>query len=704
MNPCPPPFVHTSRIFWGCVLFFQVISCLILGWLGHKLPFDNRIDRFAVKGQQAEKAYKIFHENFAAPELFLVVLEAKTPLKLQPWSQGEALFETLGRLPGVQSYQSLESVLPPGSSFEVEELPFPFITEAQNCYVALFEWQDLPNRDSQLRLFQEKAIQLQKEAPDQIQKIWLAGEPFVNYQLNISSLEVKNRFFPLLIILSLLFLGLLFRSFRILVVTGLSVGTALAWTTGIMALLGESMNLVTTLIPALIFVLAIAMQVHVLIGIGLHGDVSKGVISKLKPNFLVALTTSLGFGSLMLSHVEPIAIMGRFMALGIWIIFFWSHATHLGISMLCKLSVTVPDLPFFNQVSRSSAYQGWSQKKPWLFIFATLICLGAWWLPRNPTESNGLMYFKDHHPIRQTTAFLEKEVTGASQLELLLPALPNQASWLEQLELIAQIEARLKTIEGVRHVLSANTMVTFSQTLLPAMNTQAAWNLLSNFQPDLFNRYQHPEFYRIQLLVNSVDKEGFDRMQAKIDSALASTAWNQSGLLTGPLTRIIEIQRYLLQSLGKSLGITICLVLVLMMIFLRVLQQPAVILLPNLFPLGMMALMMGLFGIQTTISSVMVFSIAFGIAVDDTIHLLHTYHQQNAPTFWERWQATFCQDAKAISLTTLCLTGGFLVLVTSEFSPTQDFGILMGFGMISALLGDLLCLPPLLFRKKEQAP
>jgi len=690
----------TQPFLAAMVLAFQLGSSLWLGWLGLGLNFDNRIDRFAVHGEAGERAYREFRDVFGAPEHFLVVLQRNRELNGQVWKPGEAIFSKLGAAKGVKSFQSLGNTLPPGISPPPETLPFPFTNPENRLYSAIFEWTDLPDRDDQLRQFQEAAKGLFEDSKSHIRQLVIAGEPLVNFQLNLSSREVKTKFFPLLIGLSLLFMGSLFRSVKVLAVTGLAVCSSLTWTMGAMALFGESLNLVTTLIPTLIFVLAVAMQVHILIGIGHRGSVKAGVKSKLPPNFLVALTTSLGFGSLMLSHVEPIAVMGKYMAVGIWFIFVWSHLTHYGISLLWPLRIDNPRLPWFEETAQSNRYRRYSHQPKWAFLAVAIIVLGFWWLPRNPSESNGLMYFGESHPIRQVTDFLQKNLTGASQLEVLLtkPDQPNESPWAEDYEALRQLERQLQELDHVRHVLSAARFAEFTAQILPfaAGNPKAGWSVLAQQKPDLIAGYQSQNRYRIQLLVDSMDREAYDRLRDRLDSALSASPLGDGALVTGPLARIIEIQRYLLQSLALSLGVTILVVLVLMMIFLGVWRQPSLILLPNLLPLACMALLMGIFGLPTTISSVMVFSIAFGIAVDDTIHLLYAFKHRPEATFWERWQAVFLQDARAISLTTLTLTAGFLVLATSDFLPTRDFGLLMGSGMVCALLSDLLLLPPLL--------
>ena len=199
-----------------------------------------------------------------------------------------------------------------------EDAPFPF--QVANFYTAVFEID--PQESSPIPALIERLDEIEARSADWLEAITLTGEPVVNHLLNQSSLDIRDRLFPLLTVLSLLLLGGLFRCFRVLTATALAVGASLATAMGLLHLMGESMNLVTTLIPVLIFVLSVAMQVHILIAVAEKDQLLEGIATKLRANLLVTTTTSIGFGSLMTSQVLPLAVMGRYMAISMWIIFF----------------------------------------------------------------------------------------------------------------------------------------------------------------------------------------------------------------------------------------------------------------------------------------------------------------------------------------------------------------------------------------------
>ena len=679
------------------ILAIQLITLFFFAWRTARMGYDNRIGRFAVANHEAERAYQTFAEAFQPKEIFLVMLSFDGADRPEMVTKGEAFFAELAQLEGISQYQSLKSLGLEGLAEEM--LPFPFLQSEKSLYTGIFEIG--ANREVLLASLPERVEKLRAERGG-IREAVLAGEPIVNEYLNRASLEVRNRFFPLLIGSSLVLLTLLFRRWKVLAVTGLAVGGSLTTTMGIMELAGQKMDLVTTLIPALIFVLAVAMQMHVLISIGLRGDVLAGVRDKIGPNCIVSLTTSIGFGSLMTSEVGPIAIMGQYMAIGIWIVFIWTHLTHLGLSLILNLQIRPPIMTLLQRIINSRWY--WRcLRKPVLAVIPVLVILGGTAvLLHNPTESNGLNYFPPSHAIRQQTSFLETHVTGGSDLQILLSRPPSQASdglpYRPPWEQIDQFEADLSQLDHIRHLFSLGQVVNTARALTPGQSdADALLNLVQFTRPAALASLQSPDYYRIQVLVDSLDRDRYRLLKTRIKDLAESAGFTDQLVITGTLDRIIEIQDYLLASLSKSLSLTIAAIIVLMMIILGRKGRFFVILLPNLFPLGMMALALPVLGIETTISTVMVFSIAFGIAVDDSIHLLHTYyHTPSAQLFRERWCITLGRDARAIFLTSLVLAFGFAVLMLASFKPTADFGILMTVGMIFAFVGDAIFLAMLL--------
>jgi len=667
------------------ILVLQIASTLFFGYQARAIVFDNRIERFAVNHHEGELNFNEFTQAFEYDEFFLVTLRFHEG-RFNP-ARAESLLEILAEQEGIRD--TITRGRFKGGDEEALALPFPFVEG--NLYTGLFSLEPGADRGHWLASFLKRVALLESDNTELLQGINVAGEPIVNHYLNTSSREVKTRFFPLLIAVALILLGIFFRGLGPLLVTALSVGSALATTVGIMALAGQSMNLVTTLIPALVFVLGVAMQVHVLLAVGMTGSIEAGLREKIKPNFFVAVTTSIGFASLITSQVQPIVVMGRYMALGVWLIFLFTHLTHLSLSPLVRLKVTPPRLSLLNALFARPSYMALCARRPWLVLPLLVVLSGAWVLVHNTLESNGLNYFEEAHPIRLQTHFLESRLTGGSQLELLLRRTgeePDEGdAFFPGEEPISAFEEGLLGVDHVRHLFSLYQFALVAEEAEDAVPSE------------LLEPFISADYYRMSLLVDSLDREAYATLKQQIHKQKAAAGIEEPIIITGTLDRVIEIQDYLLSSLFTSLTLTILAVVVLLHLLLGRGHHFLVIFLPNLFPLGCMALAMWLFSIKTTLAGVMVFSIAFGIAVDDTIHLLYTFYKHKGEPFEQRWLFTLRQDARAIFLTSLVLTLGFLTLTSSSFIPTRDFGLLLGIGMMSAYLGDVIFVPMLLTRE-----
>ena len=145
---------------------------------------------------------------------------------------------------------------------------------------------------------------------------------------------------------------------------------------------------------------------------------------------------------------------------------------------------------------------------------------------------------------------------------------------------------------------------------------------------------------------------------------------------------------------------------VISMIFLfRSFKLSFIAILPNIIPLMAAAAVMGFSGIKLRPSTAMTFSIALGIAVDDTIHFLARFRQElrQSDSVSDSTSKAILSTGKPIIGTTLVLSMGFFVLYFSEFVPNHEFGILGTIILVIALLGSLFLLPVLLniFYKKK---
>jgi len=154
------------------------------------------------------------------------------------------------------------------------------------------------------------------------------------------------------------------------------------------------------------------------------------------------------------------------------------------------------------------------------------------------------------------------------------------------------------------------------------------------------------------------------------------------------------------------LVIAILLVSLLMGFLYRSVKMVLIAIVPNVFPLLMLAAVLGYTGIDLKVSTAIIFTISFGIAVDDTIHFMSKFKLElnKGKSLLYALKRTYLSTGRAIVLTTLILCSGFLLLMLSDFLGTFYIGLLLSLTLLFALLSDLFILPILLlyfFKKKK---
>ena len=159
-----------------------------------------------------------------------------------------------------------------------------------------------------------------------------------------------------------------------------------------------------------------------------------------------------------------------------------------------------------------------------------------------------------------------------------------------------------------------------------------------------------------------------------------------------------DMEELLVKGQVYSLWGALVLIFLLMLLLWRSLGSALLCMIPNLSPILLIFIVMGLFGIWLDMATAMIASVAVGIAVDDTIHVYHGYiSRKNAGVRPVQALArTFSHAGRAVVTTTIILSAQFMILVSSLFQPTTHFGLLTSIGLWAALVFDLLLLPAII--------
>jgi uncharacterized protein len=551
-------------------------------------------------------------------------------------------------------------------------------------------------------------------------------------------------FVSLSLILILLFLYLTFKSWWGIVMPIMGVIFPVVWLIGIMGWLNIELDLLTTLLPSLLFIVGTSDIIHLLAKY--IQEIRKGR-KKVKAlyitikemgwiTFLTSFSTAVSLASLQTSALLPIRIFGLYASLGVILAFVITFLLLPSLLMFIpeetirksdmKRAISIPWDNLLNKI-----FELGSRKGKLIFTFAILISgvglLGTTMISRNIRLLDDV---GENDPIRQQLDFFETEFTGVRNLEMGIQ--PKPGIDLHSLAFLKEIEKIETFIEktGACHAVVS----------LPDFYRRA--NYIWHFNRDKYNVLPtDTAFIREvqQLSVGSEpyqnlvrNDEGLTRISARMrdlgSDSMAIFASQLSAFtnrhtdtslytyrLTGTAVLFEKNNEYLTSGIFTSLLLSALIIALAMGTLFRSWQMLLIAFIPNLLPLLVLGGIMGFFGISLKASTVIVIALAFGIAFDDTIHFLGRLKielQRGSTDRKEIIRNTLLACGEGLILTTFVLSAGFLLLIASDFGGTFYVGLFCCITLSFALIADLLILPPILqkympehyFVKKKSDP
>jgi len=326
-------------------------------------------------------------------------------------------------------------------------------------------------------------------------------------------------------------------------------------------------------------------------------------------------------------------------------------------------------------------------------------------------ETDLYAFFKDDHPINMATTRVEEVLSGVMPMEVVFSG-EQTDSMMEpvNLEAIWQLQQWLEQRPEVDY--SASTAEMVGQMHWAFHGEDAAYFSVPDNRPlisqylliydgadlhDLVDRNFQISRLAFNLNIHGArELNGFmtDLRVHLAENPPAGLAWDIAGM--GRL--FADQEQLLIDGQLRSLFAVSIMIFLLMAFLWRSVTAAGLCMLPNLAPVLIIFICMGVFGIWLDVATAMIASVAIGIAVDDTIHTYHGYssRRRQGATVVRALARTYRQTGRAVIATTIVLAGQFVILAFSGFQPVASFGLLTAMGLIAALLFDLLLLPSLL--------
>ncbi|MFS4483986.1 efflux RND transporter permease subunit [Hyunsoonleella sp. 2307UL5-6] len=607
---------------------------------------------------------------------------------------------------------------------------FLFNSETKTIRTALYFKKSLVNTSARkefvLNILEPKITEFEKNYGLDIR---ISGMPYIRTK-NAENIigEIGKFVIAALLVTSLIFF-FFFRSFRATFISLIVVCIGVMWTLGIIGLLRYEITVLTALIPPLIIVIGIPNCIFLINKyqheVKLHGNKVKSlqrVITKIgNATLMTNVTTASGFATFILTESTLLKEFGIVASLSI-----------LAIFILCLLIIPIiyTFLPFpkdrhLEHLNKRwiGGFVNWMERmvrKKRIAIYAisvVLLTVSIIGIYQIKVSGSLIEDMPQDSQFVNDIRFFEEEFDGILPVEIMVDTKRKKGVMkLSTLKRMDNIEAYIEETPELSKPISVVGLVKYSKQAyyngnpkyyqLPttqensfilsyAKNSTSDVDLLKNFVDST------GQFARITTFMKDIGTDKMERIQEnlgdKIDKVFPKERYDVT--MTGKALVFQKGTKYLVKNLAISLSLAILLISLFMAYMFRSARMIIVSLIPNLLPLLVTAGVMGYIGVPIKPSTILVFSIAFGISVDDTIHFLAKYRQELQANKWKIKPSVYGalrETGVSMFYTSIVLFFGFSVFTISNFGGTVALGALVSATLLFAMLSNLLLLPSLL--------
>ena len=536
-------------------------------------------------------------------------------------------------------------------------------------------------------------------------------------------------FTPLVIVSVIVLLFLLFRR-----VSGALIPMAIVILTvmvvlSIQVMLGYKLNNFTANIPVFIIAIGIADAVHIYIiwlmyrkrGISNINSVTRTLSKNMMPIFLTSLTTTVGFASLAISKVVPVATLGIATASGAILAFLLSITIMPVLLLIFGKKIKVQEeiqLEHHEEIIedkyKNIANFIINNNKKILIITSIIFVIFGIGLFKVKVDSNTIRYFDKNVEIRKSTEFTMNNLTGPMAYEIIIDS--KSKDGIKDPKFMKTVQRFYneykKEFKDVRHMASLMDVV---KQFNKVMNGGKEEFYTVPNKKDLIAQYLF--FYSMSLPqgMEISDKMDIDQRLLRVTAQInlvdtsmdirmikwASSWWKNTPYtaeVVGQTSMFAYMQSDVTDTLIYSISIALLIVSLMMFVIFKNIKMLAIFLLPNVLPMMLVVGVMGWVGINIDLGVAIAGAIVLGVAVDDTIHFFYKYFDAKKKGYDMRDTLAYVYQysGNAILFTTIILSASFLVFLGSNFAPNYNFGIVTATALIIAFVADLLLLPALL--------
>jgi predicted RND superfamily exporter protein len=564
--------------------------------------------------------------------------------------------------------------------------------------------------------------------------IRVSGMPYIR-TLNAQNIVDEIGLFVLgaALITTLIFF-LFFRSFRATFISLIVVAIGVMWAFGILGWLGYEITVLTALIPPLIIVIGVPNCIFLINKyqqeIAKHRNQAKSlqrVIAKIgNATLMTNLTTASGFATFILTNSKILKEFGVVASINIIAIFLLS----LLIIPITYSFMERPNKKHLRHLKNKTVdfFVTWMEKtvrkkRINVYLISLLgLIIGITGIYQIKISGSLIEDMPKSAPFFKDILFFDATFNGIVPLEIWIdskreegivrPATLRRMNQLQEtIDEIPELAPSLSVVNAVKYAKQAYYNSNPNYFALPTSQENSfIYPFLnsSNSDSQLLNGYVDStgQFGRITTYMKDIKTSRMEEIEADLKESIAKIfPKDRYGVnITGKSLLFLKGTKYLINNLILSLSLAILLIALFMAFLFRSFKMILISLIPNLLPLIITAGVMGFTGIPLKPSTILVFSIAFGISVDDTIHFLAKYRQELIANGWKINKAVFAalrETGISMFYTSVVLFFGFSIFMSSNFGGTQALGGLVAVTLMMAMLANLILLPSLLISLED---
>ena len=557
----------------------------------------------------------------------------------------------------------------------------------------------------------------------------ISGMPYIRTMNAQNIMDEIGKFVVIAIIVTIFIFFFFFRSYRATLITLSVVVTGVMWALGILGFLEFEITVLTALIPPLIIVIGVPNCIFLINKyqheVKKHGNQARSlqrVISKIgNATLMTNITTACGFATFILTDSQILKEFGTVASINIMVIFILSI---LLIPIIYSF-LPLPEKKHLNHLNNDwlNTFVGFlsntvKKKRIPVFIISILcLCISIVGINKIEISGNLIEDMPKKSGFVKDIKFFEKEFKGILPLEIMIDS--RRKNGMMRLGNIKRMNDFHEHILRIPELSSPISIVNLSKFIKQSFyNGNPKYFQLPSSQENTFistyvknsdlkigenNSYidENGQIARITTMIGEIDTERMEGIEASlikgIELYFPSERFDVT--LTGKTLGYLKGTKFLIKNLLISLFLAILLISLMITYLFRSYKMVIISLVPNILPLLFTAGVMGFFNIPIKPSTILVFSIAFGISVDDTIHFLVKYRQELIANNWKIRKSVFAslrETGISMFYTSIVLFFGFSVFMTSSYGGTIALGGLVSTTLLFAMLANLVLLPSLL--------